>query len=282
LALLKALANGLYYSAFRASFSYNCNKSLAGRQVTRLNSLMNVLSILAPMIGGVVAAVLGVSAIYLIAAGMFVVAFLVLMMGGWSEPPPRFDLRRIPGGGALRDYWSNGFYSFSGVADLLVWPILISIIVPGYAGIGALGSALVLISVVLSLWVGKVEDKRGERVFTLAGSILTTIYSAARVLATSVVHLVGLGVVSSLGGALLSSSYESRYYKNVDLKNGLEYLFAMEIANSLSWLIYFPILLVVSYFVSFTDLLYVGVILVAPTVLGVMLIRPHQPMQVGE
>lgn len=269
----KALANAFYYSSFRVSFANDCDKTRAGKQVSQLHSIMLGLGVMAPLFGGVIASIWGVSATYYVGAALFVVAFIILLFAKRNYKTGSFSLKNIPFGKAKNDYISNGFYSTSGLADLLVWPLLLSFIIPNYAGIGLIGTVFVIFSLIVSIVVGIVEDKKGEKSFTVAGSVLAMFYSGLRVVVTSAVHLVGLSLIGALSSALLASSYESRYYKNVDKKHSLEYLFAMEMANALPWIIYFPILLLMSYVLSVHMLLYVGVLMIAPAVLGTMMIR---------
>lgn len=274
LALTKALANAFYYPSFRVSFANDCDKTKAGTQISVLHSVMLGLGLIAPLAGGLIATEWGVSATYYVGALMFVASALILITTRKrTTDTSRFALKDIPYKKVRNDYLSNGFYSTSGLADLLAWPLLISFIVPSYAGIGLVGSLFVLLSLIISLVVGRIEDKRGERVFTVTGSVLGMIHSGLRVMVTSATHLVGLGFIGAISSALLANSYESRYYKNIDKKHSLEYLFMMEVANSIPWLIYFPILLLLSLVASTQVVLYAGIILVAPAILGTMLIR---------
>lgn len=286
LAATKALANAFYYPAFRVSFANDCDKSKAGTQISFMHSTMLGLGLVAPLVGGLIASGWGVGATYYVGAVLFGVSALILLFAkARTAQKATFKLKNIPYANARGDYISNGFYSTSGLADLLVWPLLISLIIPSYAGIGLIGSVFVLLSLVISLAVGKIEDKKGERAFTVTGSLLGVLHGGLRVAVTSVTHLIGLSLLGAVSSALLSSSYESRYYKNVDKKHSLEYLFMMEIANSLPWLIYFPILLVLSMFIGTSTLLYVGVLLTVPAILGTMLIRfsttPAQVRTIG-
>lgn len=273
LAATKALANAFYYPAFRVSFANDCDKTKAGTQISALHSIMLGLGLIAPLAGGLIATGWGVSAVYYVGALMFATSSMVLLSARRGTENLSFNLTNIPYGKAKNDYISNGFYSTSGLADLLAWPLLLSFIVPSYAGIGLIGSLFVLLSLGVSLLVGKLEDKRGERVFTVTGSILGVFHSGLRVLVSSITHLVGLSLVGAISSALLASSYESRYYKNVDRKHSLEYLFMMEVANATPWVVYFPIMIILSMIIDVKLLLYVGVLLIAPAVLGTMLIR---------
>lgn len=279
---LLGLANAFFYPSFRMCFSFATQTNATGMQVAKLNSLSTLFTAVAPVIGGVVAGVAGVVATYYIAAGVFALA--LLFTAGQSIPSPKlgFHFKDIPRGAAVRDYFSNASYSTSGLADLLAWPLLIGLIIPTYAGIGMYAGLLVAASVGVQLWVGRVGDKKGDKLFLLGGAAVNVLYNALRLFASSVGHLVGLSMLSALSSSLLSSSYGARFYKNIHPQRHLEYLFMMEFANSITWLVYFPLLLWVSSVASFENTLRIGIILIVPAALGMTVMRSRGSMRKAE
>ncbi|MFZ2836198.1 MAG: MFS transporter [Candidatus Saccharimonadales bacterium] len=281
---LLGLANAFFYPSFRLSFSFVTETKKAGMQVAKLNTISMVFTVASPVVGGVIAGLFGVVAVYYLAAALFfgTFVFLLLRNNGGERYIRQFNLSNIPRGGAVRDYLSNASYSFSGLADLLVWPLFIGLLIPTYAGIGGYAGLLVGMSVIVQLWVGKIADRKGESLFLGAGVTLSLAYNVLRVFISSVGQLIGLSILNALGSSLLASSYGSRFYKNVDTRRRLEYLFMMELANSVTWLLYFPVLLGLSYLLSFDDALRVGIMLIAPAVIGMVFMRSRQRVQRDE
>lgn len=281
---LLGLANAFFYPSFRLSFSFVTETKKAGMQVAKLNTLSMAFTVISPVVGGVIAGIFGVVAVYYVAAVVFfgTFVFLLLRRTGSERHVAKFIISDIPRGGAVRDYLSNASYSFSGLADLLVWPLFVGLLIPTYAGIGGYAGLLVGMSIIVQLWVGKIADKKGEHLFLGAGVTLSLAYNVLRVFVSSVGQLISLSVLSVLGSSLLASSYGSRFYKNVDTKRRLEYLFMMEMANSVTWLLYFPVLLWLSYVLSFDDALRVGIILIAPAAVGMALMRSQRRVQRDE
>lgn len=274
LALLLGVANAFFYSSFRIGFSARTTHAETSRNVARLNNYSTLVMAVAPVIGGFVASLVDIRATYALAAVLFAVATIqIYIYAPKSLPVARFRLREIPRGGAVRDYISNASYSFSGLADLAVWPLFVAILVPTYAGIGLYAGLVVVVAVVAQMIVGRFASVRAEKNILAGGVALNLLYNVGRLFVMSVGQLVGLSFVNGLGGAMLAGAYGSRFYKNIHAKKHLEYLFAMEIANSVTWLVYFPILLLLSTLLSYEDTLRAGVILVAPAVLGMLLMR---------
>lgn len=273
LALAKAIGNACYYAGYRVNFAVAHTKEKTGSQAAFAQSMILTLGIFAPLAGGLFSYFWSVSAVYFAAIILFIIAGFVI----WNAPQESIKkilFKHIPKGPALRDYWSNFSYSFSGLADLFVWPILISLIIPSYVGIGAIGTLFALLAIVVTIYVGKrIDSKTVKHKYLGYGVGINFAYNIGRVFASSTSHLIGLGFLSALGSSLTSLSYEKRYYTNATNKNWLEYLFAQEIANALPWVLYFPILIGASLFLDTSQLLYVGVLITIPFIFGTLLIR---------
>jgi len=276
LAFAKAIGNACYYGSYRVNFAVAHTKEKTGSQAAFAQSMILTLGIFAPLAGGLFSYFWSVSAVYLAAIVIFIFAGLVI----WNAPQEfikKISFRRIPKGPALKDYGSNFSYSFSGLADLFVWPILISLIIPSYVGIGAVGTVFAFLAIIVTIYVGKrIDSKTVKHRYLGYGVGVSFLYSIGRVFASSASHLVGLGLLSALGTSLTSLSYEKRYYTNATNKNWLEYLFAQEVANALPWILYFPILIAASLYLDVNQLLYLGVLITIPFIFGTLLIRKQQ------
>jgi len=273
LAIPKAIGNACYYGAYRINFAIAHTKEKTGSQAAFAQSMILTLGIFAPLAGGALSFFWSVSGVYLVAIILFAFAGAVI----WNAPQEiikKIHFRNIPKGAALKDYGSNFSYSFSGLSDLFVWPILISLIIPSYVGIGAIGTLFALLSIMVTIYVGKrIDSKVIKHRYLGYGVGVNFMYSIGRLFATTTPHLVGLGFLSALGGSLTSLSYDKRYYTNATRRNWLEYLFAQEVANALPWVVYFPILILASTVLELNQLLYLGVLITIPFILGTLLIR---------
>lgn len=272
-AAMLGLANAFFYPSFRMNFSLQVRRTQINAQVARLNIITIIFSAIAPAIGGLLATLVSIQAPYYLAALIFLIVFMTLLRGSEARPHPSFTMNRIPKGPAMRDYIANSSYSFSGLADLAVWPLLIGLIIPTYAGIGAYVGVMVILAVAVQYGVAHYGKRYGERDVLYAGVVLNSVYNTLRIFASTTGQLIGLGLVDAASGSLLSGAYGSRFYKNIDKKRRFEYLFGMEFANSITWLLYFPVLLVASYVLSFEATIRFGVICVIPAVVGMLLIR---------
>lgn len=273
LALTKAFANACYYPSYRVNFAIAHTKEKTGSQSAFSQSMVLALGIFAPLAGGLLSFFWSVSGVYIVAIVLFAIASLVI----WNAPQEyigRIKFKNIPNGSAMKDYASNLSYSFSGLSDLFVWPILISLIIPSYVGIGAIATIFAFLSIIVTVYVGSRIDRPKSKARYLGYGVgFNFLYGLGRVFATSTGHLVGLGFLSALGSSMTAVSYDKRYYTNAAKQHWLEYLFAQEFANALPWLVYFPILIVASYYLSTAQLLYAGVLVTLPFIFGTLFIR---------
>ncbi len=273
LAIVKAIGNARYYASYRVNFTIAHTKKDTGKQASYIHSIISMFSIFAPLAGGVLSFYFSVSAVYIAATLLFIIAAIII----WLTPQhfiKKINFNNIPKGKALKDYGSNFSYSFSCLADMFVWPILVSLIIPSYVGIGAIGTLFTFLSIFTALYVGRKVDSDANRLKFLGFGVgFEFVHSLGRLFAATIPHLIGLGLLKSISGSMLSISYDKRYYNNALGGNWLEYLFAQEIANTLPWMIYFPILLISSFYLSSNNLLYLGVILTIPFIFGILMIN---------
>jgi len=270
LAFTKAIGNACYYGAYRVNFAIAHSQENTGKQAAFAQSMVLTLGIFAPVAGGLFSFFWSISAVYLVAIVLFIFAGAVI----WNAPQQivkKINFKNIPKGSALKDYGSNFSYSFSGLSDLFVWPILISLIIPSYIGIGAVGTIFAILSIVVTMYVGsRIDNRKNKHAFLGYGVGFNVMYGIGRLFATTTPHLIGLGFLSALGGSMTAVSYDKRYYTNAGRTHWLEYLFAQEIANAVPWLLYFPVLIIASLYLDTTQLLYAGVLITIPFIFGTL------------
>ncbi|HEY8108435.1 MAG TPA: MFS transporter [Patescibacteria group bacterium] len=245
IALTPALYTAIYWPAFRGSFAANLAHRRTGRVVGAWSAVQTLAVGIAPAIGGVVATVYGINALYLIAIAMFFVAAWPLLTG------PTF-VRHRPFKITWRKLWR---YRADGVANLAetynditlsqTWPLFVFFVIPTYAGVGALSSVIVLTSILVSLYVGRREEAKGVRHYLREGTFINGIGQGLKLIVANVGHIFTVNFVSGVGYSLYLTSYNTRYYEKIE-HNGLPYLFLMQIVSALAWIVAFGGLLLLT------------------------------------
>jgi MFS family permease len=272
LAATLGIANASFFPVFRIAFSLALSADKAASQSALLNTLSLVFSALMPIIGGIIATFFSPRLAYTLP--FFIMLFaLIPILNYPNAKPERIRFSRKYSKTAWREYRANASYSFSGLADMLVWPIFLSMLIPTYAGLGILAGVVILISAGIQIVVGKLCDRQDESYYLFAGTLLVTGYNFTRVFVLTIPQVIGLSAISAVGSSVIASAYGGRFYKNIDTSCRLDYLFGAEMANSIPWLIYFPILLVVSYYFSVPETLKFGTLIIAAATLSMNLKR---------
>lgn len=266
IALAPALYTAIYWPAFRGSFAANLAHRRAGRVVGAWSAIQTLTVGAAPAIGGVIATVYGIDALYIVAIALFVVAAGPLLTG------PSFVKKR-PFKITWKKLWrhrsdgvANLAETYNDIALSQLWPFFVFFVIPTYAGVGALSSVIVLTSILVSIYVGHREETRGIRHYIRQGTILNSLGQALKLFVANVGHVFSVNFISGVGYSLYLTSYNTRYYEKIE-REGLPYLFLMQLVSAISWLIAFGGLLLLT--IALPDLpprtvLLTGIVLAVP------------------
>jgi MFS family permease len=272
-AAVNGLESAFYMTAFRINFSKAKSPQKAGRQVGLMNALIMFSHGAAPVIGGLIAQGYGMSVVYAITIILGLVAIVPLLSGPEivTRRPLDFsllDLKKI-----RRDLLAAFGFTVNAAVDAVIWPLFISLIIVGYAGIGLVSSLIVFVSIAVSLYVGRREDKNGERPYITRGSTLMFTGSSLRLAASTASHVAGINTLTGIGSAYVYTPYFSRYYKHADEEPRLEYLTAIQAANGMGYFILFTLLALISLIASDKLTLLAGFLLSLPGIYAMGKVR---------
>lgn len=270
--LLKAVDKGLYWPAFHLSFSKSRLHKKADSQVGAMNAVVILTFGIAPAVGGVVASLADISWVYGLGAVMLAASAVTILTGRdvITHRPfnPRLLSKRV-----IPDLLANASFASTFLADTIIWPLVIFLLVKSYAGIGVLGSVVVLSSAVVAYVVGKRADRRGERHYVKEGSWVAAITNALRLVAASALHVFGINLLGGVSQSLLGTSLTARYYKHADREPRLEYIWAMETSHLVGWVVLLSVGYVLASVLPTGAALSAVLILAIPLSFGVRLMR---------
>lgn len=256
--------SALYWLSFRLNFTAITNGQEAGGKIGLTNALFLACMGLAPAIGGVVAQIYGIEWAYCVAAITIILACIPLMetteVKKWPRPKlSLLNIRKI-----FPDLVANGGSTIDDSTGALVWPLLIFIIVPTYAGVGLLSALAVVSAILISLWVGWRESKKGERHYLKQGSFIMSVTHFLRLLTQSISHVASINLLAGIGQALYTTPLASRYYKNASREPTIEYIFAMQVVSALAWAVYPLVLFGLTFLLDDKLVLIIGALLAIP------------------
>lgn len=172
-----------------------------------------------------------------------------------------------------RDMLANAFNGMVIFAEQSVWPILVFLLVTSYAGVGLLSTVIAITSIVVTLYVGRDEERTGESHYIKRGLMTYSLTSIGRALVQNTTQVFGLNLLGGIGRSLYVTPYMNRYYTNSDGPFRLGYIMAMEGAFSIGSVIFGLGLLGLSTMFSTEAVLSIALAIVALCVAGVRLIR---------
>lgn len=273
IALFWALYRAFYWVAFHVNFSKTRNRRKEGRQVGAVSALKIIAGGLAPAIGGILATSYGIGAVYGLSIGLIVVATVPLLGGHEVSVKRPFKLGLLHFRKIRRDLFASVSNSVTTVGESFMWPILVSFLVPTYAGVGALSSVVVLSAIAVSLYVGRREEQRGRHHYIREGVAVTSISDVFRLLAENASHVFGINLFGGIGNSLYYTPFVTKYYDHADEEPRLEYITAMEMAHELGWGLFFLFAFGLSFFLPPQAVLLVCIGIAAPFNFGIRRIR---------
>lgn len=264
LAALAAWVNSAYWPPFHANFAVSRTPSHSGRELSYIYTLIAITGALAPAVGGILATLFGIKLVYTIAAVIFSVAALPMLVGRRGFRPASFSLKRLELAHIRPDLSSYGGWAVVETAEQVIWPIMIFLIVSSYASIGLLSSVVIATGIFTTLYVGRRLETKGEKHYIRRGSATMSVTNFGRLFAGGITGIFGMNLMSGISFHLLSVSLFTRFYRHVAHGDTLEYLFAMEAFYGLTLVVFYLVLLLLTLAFSAQAVLAAGLLLTIP------------------
>ena len=266
-------AGSLYWFSFRLNFTFATEGKEAGKKIGLTNAIFLACVGIAPAIGGIVAQVYGIHWTYFLAISIILLACIPMLevseMVAWNKQNlSKLSIKKI-----FPDLIANGGSTIDDSVSALVWPLLIFLIIPTYAGVGVLSAVVVISAILISLWVGWRENKKGEAHYLKQGSLVMSITNFLRFLTQTVTQIAGINLLTGVGQALYTTPLSSRYYKNAAREPTLEYIFAMQAVSAIAWTVYPLLLIGLTFVLPDKEVLIVGALLAIPATWVIRYIR---------
>jgi hypothetical protein len=273
LAFAWAMNRNLYWTAFHYVFSMSRHHQHGGRQIAGVTALSTFGATIAPAIGGIVASLFGMNYVYIAAILIIFLAVSPMLDHAGGPARIRLSLSWSMFNKMRRDVAANFFNGTVIMAEQNIWPLFVYFIVTSYAGVGLLSTVIAFAGILVTLYVGRREEIKGESYYINQGVSAYSLASIGRILASNSSHVFGLNFLSGVGRSLYVTPFMNRYYTNSDGAHRLGYITIMEGAFSVGSASYMLGLLILSLFISQAAVLAIGLAVVAISSLGVHLMR---------
>lgn len=286
-AAVAGIYTAMYWPFFRSSFATLLAHHRTGRIVSIGNAIQTIAGGLAPAVGGIVATLFGVQAIQLVGIGLFILAAIPLLTGREFYRQQPFQVTRQTFRRHHRKFFANFAETYNDFSLYNIWPLLVFIIIPSYAGVGILSSIMIFSSILVSIYVGRREETKGVRHYLKEGSFINSVGHLLRLGVQNTGHVTGINVVGGVGYSLYSTPYNTAYYENIR-RNGLGFLYGMQLFSALGVTVGGAILYGLVQFFPPRETLLIALALAIPASYGIRLMRipppqetPSRPMAKG-
>lgn len=245
IALVWGISISLYWPQFRACFARSLLHKRVAPAVGMSSALLMLALGIAPAIGGVIASWFGIGVLYIVAMLCFAAGAIPLLSGSEFIRGEEYSLRDIAWRKIWRDLVANGASEVDACIAANVWPLLIFLVIPSYAGVGALSSISVIASILIAFYVGQRKPKEISGYLKNGTSVISAT-NAIRLVAQSAGQIAGVNFFNGLGQALMVTPFYSRYYENAEREPTLPYVYAMQMPCVLGDVLLFSFIIVLS------------------------------------
>ena len=215
----------LYQIAYMVDFSKVKSVDHAGKEMAYMNIVEKITTGLSPLLGGILALVVGPQIVIIFAAFLFCIAAIPLFKTAEQElPRQKLVFRGFPWRMILVNIPAEMSRGFDIYTSGTVWSLFYAIAIIGiasnnevYAANGILMSVVLLAALAASYAYGRLIDRRRGRELLLFGAIANSITHILRPFTTSTIGVAGLNIGNEAATAAYSMAYTRGNFDNADL-----------------------------------------------------------------
>lgn len=238
----------IFWQPYHYDFSRAKHRKKSAREVSKIHIALAILGAIGPLIGGFVASRFGIG--YVFATVIVLIGAAIIPLFKTSEKfisPGKFDLKKLKILTIKRDlvsYIGNGWEVTVGT---VFWPLFIFFIVKSYETVGALTSIALLISIVITYFVGKGADHQDRQKYIKYGGTFNGLVYLLQTLAYTAIHVMMANLARSFAQSVFTAPFTSEYYLHADEESRSEYMYAMETAIDLGRIFLFGLMYILTF-----------------------------------
>ncbi len=181
-----AIEKSLFWPAFHASVARFARDQQRGREFSVFHAIVNIVQVLGPVIGGLIAQKFGLRVTFAVASVIYFCSFIPLFTTKEIFVPKIYQFKET---WQLYKTYPKKFLGYLGFGEellvLTIWPIFIYLIVKNYETTGILATIAALVATILALYIGKVTDSYSKRLLIKVGAFLYFLVWLARFVVNS-------------------------------------------------------------------------------------------------
>ena len=239
--VLQQFSSALYDMCYMISFSKAKHAVHAGKEIGTMAIIEKVAKMLSPLVGGIIATILGPHTLIIIACVLFILAALPLFHTVESMPTRlKLKLSGFPWRLSRATVFSESVVGFDFVASGMTWTLFVAIFVFGgigenvYSALGALASLGVFVSAIAAWTFGKLIDRRKGHVLLVAGTVINSILHLFRPFVSTPAGVIGVNLVNETATSAYAMPFTRAVFDVADNTGSrIAYVMLIEMALNL-------------------------------------------------
>jgi hypothetical protein len=256
------LALSLFWQSYHYDFSRSKHREKTSAEIGKLYIVNAVLGASAPFIGGFIATKFNISWVFTTAIILFIIAVAVLFKTKDNNfRRGTLTLSNIRIREIARDLLAYGGSTIEVSSAGVIWPLFLFLLVKSYESVGAITSAALVVTVVVTYYISKKSDQGKRITYLKIGGLLNGIISIIKAFTASVLQAYGVSVAKSFASSIQAAPFCSEYYIHADEEKRSEYIFLMESAVDLARISFFLLLFGLSFVLPIKTVLVTGLVI---------------------
>ncbi len=221
-ALLYAIQKMLYWPAYHADFARFADAGQDAREISFLTVTAAVVGVIAPLASGFILEYWGFGALFTFVSLIFLISNVPLLITKEIFEPGTFEYFSV-----YKDLFSKerrrSFFAYVGFGEelivLVVWPVFIATIVVDLLNIGILTALTTLISVIITVYIGKSSDVGDKRSILKFGAIIYSIAWFMRLIVHATVGIFFTDTLSRISKNIVTVPQTALTYEQAKQQN---------------------------------------------------------------
>ena len=250
--LLYALQKTFYWPAFHADFVSFADAHEESREIGGMTVIVLLIAVIAPIVSGIIIALWGFGALFAVVALVFICSNVPLLSTLEQFEPKPFKYvdtyKRIFAAENRRSLFAYLGYGEELIV-LVVWPIFMVIVIKNLLGLGLVAGLSTLITVVVTMFIGRTSDHRNKRFILRFGDGIYAIVWLLRLFVTTVGGVLLIDTLSTVSKNIVSVPLMALTYERARQKSIMQTVVFFEMSLVVGKLIALVLVYAILFFV---------------------------------
>mgnify|MGYP006415065347 FL=1 len=215
--VLLAVQKTFYWTAYHANFARYSDDEEEGREIGAITVVTSLVYIIGPVLAGFIISQWGFGALFMVSSVIFLASNIPTLITKEKWKPRHTDYKK-----AYTNLFAKknrkSFLAYLGFGEelivLVVWPVFISLVISDILDIGLVVTVATLITTLLTLYIGKLSDKRNKRKILRLGSAFYAIAWFVRIFIFTKIGIFFVDTMSRLGKNTIGVPLMAITYEN--------------------------------------------------------------------